>query len=1172
MADDASGLLNSSSKPNSASRRVYPEQMSTEGQDPFAIGTTMVPETDNNTTRLINSVVPGTEKNNVMSSSDPPGYEEVAPVPLPSSLAPSSQTGYQPALPPIPTSSAPIVTHITYPTLRSFHPEVTQIPIDDDEPPLQASTARNLPHRKSYQLKALFRKTASYQRRQCFTNCCCITACPVLMVAISSILGAVLTALIAKTASYSELLYCSNVTALDAYNLPIALTSSDLSSLPNITGKGSIPGATLDTIFATNYFRYAGALSLNGPPGASSYNIKRVCTNWFGESYPFSTIYEKDPGLSGNIAGKDSMFTAEPLGGWFNFLNTTFSNATLASRYAGQIQFFTKYQSRPWYMYTFSDSVSATGLLGTAGQQPVVPFSQAGSVSAAAYKYANQSNGLLDTMETRYALNISTTVVGDVATYVPAGFVPVPVWVPVTGNTSTALDSVLATALNNVIQLLAGVDKSVLLSNSSNALLTQFYSAVSSLTQAMPYGGVFFETLDTTNRKFAHTLQVGTDERLASSSGYPDPGWRQTMLQARLGQAYMRFSGGVNGVLGSATITQGLRAFPQLATTGVSLPIAGLIGRILYPFGISFLLPIFVITLVKEKEDRILMMMKMNGLKSYTYYLTHYIHFYVLYIVSTAFFLIAGRLGRLDLFTRTSPGVLVFLFFTWGHVQVALAFFFGALFSRSQIALVVVFLIVLCGVIISLVTDSLFDGTTAPPAYFIWPPFAFFRCLSLMNTAAYTSTLQPYKTITGELSSAVGFMWAEIPIFLLLALYLQAVFPSQFGTRKPWHFIFTEPIDWFYRKKRMEANNGIDPKSEHAMALAITVAPEEVAHEDDDVRAERARVVEKRYPRESPLVMSHMRKVYGGRGGLGPKLAVKDVTLAVEEGVVFGLLGPNGAGKTTLISILTGLYESSAGVARLAGFDIKTETAQVYQHIGICPQFDILFMDLTVRENLLFYARLKGIHSRDESSVVERAMEQVALDTKPGAFAKNLSGGERRRLSIAISLVGDPTVIFLDEPTTGLDPEVRRMIWTIINKAKVGKTIILTTHSMEEAEVLSQRIAIMAKGTLRCLGSPLRLKQLYGSGFKLYFIAQEKDMRRASAFVESLLPSGWKRLDAFSTTVSYEFNPPRGHLASLFSEMERNKTLYGVEDYGISMTSLDEVFLRLISESDAGAD
>ena len=150
-----------------------------------------------------------------------------------------------------------------------------------------------------------------------------------------------------------------------------------------------------------------------------------------------------------------------------------------------------------------------------------------------------------------------------------------------------------------------------------------------------------------------------------------------------------------------------------------------------------------------------------------------------------------------------------------------------------------------------------------------------------------------------------------------------------------------------------------------------------------------------------------------------------------------------------MISVLTGLYPITSGSAIVGGFDVKTQIQQIYKSIGICPQFDILWGDLSISEHLYFYARLKGVKAKDENKVVEKALKDVNLFELRKRITKNLSGGERRRLSIAVALLGDPKVIFLDEPTTGLDPEVRRIIWNIISASRKGRTVVLTTHSME---------------------------------------------------------------------------------------------------------------------------
>ena len=155
------------------------------------------------------------------------------------------------------------------------------------------------------------------------------------------------------------------------------------------------------------------------------------------------------------------------------------------------------------------------------------------------------------------------------------------------------------------------------------------------------------------------------------------------------------------------------------------------------------------------------------------------------------------------------------------------------------------------------------------------------------------------------------------------------------------------------------------------------------------------------------------------------------------------------------------------------------------QLIGFCPQFDILWSELTVEEHLRFYSRLKNVDSSITDNIIEDTLKNTKLIPFRNFLVRELSGGMKRRLSLGISLVGNPSVVFLDEPTTGLDPENKRQIWEILSNCKEGKCMILTTHIMEEAEVLTDRIGIIVNGELKCLGSKYKLKRVYGRGFKL---------------------------------------------------------------------------------------
>ena len=161
---------------------------------------------------------------------------------------------------------------------------------------------------------------------------------------------------------------------------------------------------------------------------------------------------------------------------------------------------------------------------------------------------------------------------------------------------------------------------------------------------------------------------------------------------------------------------------------------------------------------------------------------------------------------------------------------------------------------------------------------------------------------------------------------------------------------------------------------------------------------------------------------------------MKCMNLCIEKGETFGLLGPNGAGKTTLISMITGLYPPNDGNAWIGRFDVVNNLRSVQRRIGVCPQFNILWPELTIEEHLYFFARLKGIPPEQEDQAVVSAIKEVGLSKFSEYKANQLSGGMARRLSIAISLVGDPDIIFLDEPSTGLDPKHRRQVWDILTQ------------------------------------------------------------------------------------------------------------------------------------------
>jgi len=209
----------------------------------------------------------------------------------------------------------------------------------------------------------------------------------------------------------------------------------------------------------------------------------------------------------------------------------------------------------------------------------------------------------------------------------------------------------------------------------------------------------------------------------------------------------------------------------------------------------------------------------------------------------------------------------------------------------------------------------------------------------------------------------------------------------------------------------------------------------------------------------------------------GALTAVDGVSLYVERGEVFGLLGPNGAGKTTTLRVLTTLLRADAGSASVAGWDVRSEGLEVRASIGYVPQALSADGGLTARENLDFYARVTGVPRRERVARIAGAVEAMELEPLLDRLARTFSGGMLRRLEIATALLNRPSVLFLDEPTVGLDPTARALVWERVHalRAEHGTTVVVTTHLMEEAERHCDRVAIMDGGRVVELGSPSEL-------------------------------------------------------------------------------------------------
>jgi ABC-2 type transport system ATP-binding protein len=296
--------------------------------------------------------------------------------------------------------------------------------------------------------------------------------------------------------------------------------------------------------------------------------------------------------------------------------------------------------------------------------------------------------------------------------------------------------------------------------------------------------------------------------------------------------------------------------------------------------------------------------------------------------------------------------------------------------------------------------------------------------------------------------------------------------------------------------------------------------------------------------------------------------ALNGISFKIYQGECFGFLGPNGAGKTTMINILSCYLKPTAGVASVMGFDVEAETTQVKKHIGIAPQENIFYEELTVYENVMFFGKMYSIDSAELKNRAKLLIMKVGLDEKQKIKAEKLSGGMKRRLNLIIGLVHDPDIIFLDEPTAGLDPQSRRLLWDYIFELKSrNKTIFLTTHYMDEADVLSDRLAIIDYGKIIAEGSPEYLKETIGKGDLL---SLKIDGERARIFksIEELKTNDYI-LDAFyqedELTTRISALDGVGKIGKILKHFTKNDLQ--VIDVGVQRNSLENVFLSLTGRS-----
>ncbi|CAK4089010.1 unnamed protein product [Aphanomyces euteiches] len=573
-----------------------------------------------------------------------------------------------------------------------------------------------------------------------------------------------------------------------------------------------------------------------------------------------------------------------------------------------------------------------------------------------------------------------------------------------------------------------------------------------------------------------------------------------------------------------------------------------------YLFSISSILVAFL----TEKENKSRELMKILGVQDNSIIWSWYITYGVIFIISAILQAAASASG---LFPNCSI-VLVFLFFLlFGWSVLAYGFLVSSIFSKSRlgtyIGIVVFFVMYL---ITSGFNDTSSEG--AKTIVCLFAPVAMSFGVQTMAKAeanslgiTFSNIREPYANF--RFSTALGFMLFDIILYTLLGLYLERVVPKDYGVPEPWYFPF-RPSFWrkVFGGKKPPSRRVQDKAEAFELEAALTDMMEPVGPE-----------LRQQEETGDALQIRALRKEFRVPGGI--KVSVRGMNLTMYKNQITCLLGHNGAGKTTLISMLTGMIPATSGDATINNLSLRDDLSEIRHSLGMCPQHDVLYAELSVQEHLTFYGRIKGFRGDALLAEVDAKITEVGLTEKRHVRSSDLSGGMKRKLSLAIALLGDSRVVFLDEPTSGMDPYSRRSSWEIIQNNKYNRIVVLTTHFMDEADILGDRIAIMAEGELRCVGSTLFLKNKYGAGYNFSLVKTDAcDTNALVSFVESRVPTA-KVLSNVGTEISFQLPLDCSHLfAPMFSELDTNLSKFGVLSYGISVTTLEEVFIKVAEVGD----
>ncbi|EAS01530.2 ABC transporter family protein (macronuclear) [Tetrahymena thermophila SB210] len=562
-------------------------------------------------------------------------------------------------------------------------------------------------------------------------------------------------------------------------------------------------------------------------------------------------------------------------------------------------------------------------------------------------------------------------------------------------------------------------------------------------------------------------------------------------------------------------------------------------------------------SILTEKEKKIREVMKIQGMKTSSFYLSWIIHYLVIFTVIS---LLQALALKITVFKQSNYFFLFIWFWLFCISLIFQSIFMTSFFTKARQGTLFAVLFFLFTIVVNTTfQNGVYSTAQYTGASFLTQTGIARACEVIIvleaNQKGVSFSNADQMVNNFNVQAQILMNLVNIAFFSIFSLYLDQVLPNEFGQKKRPLFF----LDCFFKN-----NNQTNIDKDNSKQNLLEQYDEQTQLKNIE---EVTQILKDQEFKNEVLKIQDLKKTFYGRGQ--PFNAVSNLSLTMYKNQIFVLLGHNGAGKTTTISMLTGLLQSTRGSAKVYGLDLQTQIEQIRTFMGVCPQHDVLFDNLTVKEHLELFAAFRGVKDQQLlKKEVEKLITDVDLQEKTNVLSKNLSGGQKRRLSVAIAFVGQSKLIYLDEPTSGMDTSARRYIWDMLKQYRNDRIIILTTHFMDEADYLGDRIGIMGQGKLICCGSSEFLKDRFGVGYNLSILKQDNNVSSEPiiTYIQSIIPQA-NVLSDVSCEITIQLKSESiSKFPEMFNGIDQNKKNFQIESYGISITTLEEVFLRIAEQ------